>query len=237
MEDSRFGRLLSVLWSPQATFESIARRPTWAVALLALILTSSALAFVVNQHTDYYEVTQYSLERSGREIPEKDLERSVEIQEKVAGFGWVIVLFVVPLMFLFITLLHWAGLKLLGGTLSFVGALAVQTHAAIPAILRSLLGIALVAPQGDLPPEQIANQSFVMSNLSFLAPADAGPVLTSALASLDFFLLWSLVLAVVGYKIVGRVSTATAATVVGVLWLLGILVRIGFAILGAGGLG
>ena len=237
MEDSRFGRMLSVLWSPTATFESIARRPTWVVPLLVLALVTAVFTFVVHQHTDYYELTQYSMERGGNDMSDEQLEGIVEMQEKVAGFGWIAVLVIVPLFVLLFTLLSWVGLKLLGGDLSFLQALGVQTHASMPAVLLALIGMAVIAPQGDLPAEQIANQSYVMSNLAFLAPEGAGAALTAVLASLEFFSIWGLILAVIGYRVAARVSTGVAAVVVGILWLLGVALRVGGAILSAGGMG
>ena len=41
MEDSSFGRLLGVFVAPGKTFRSLAARPTWALPLLVLSLTSA----------------------------------------------------------------------------------------------------------------------------------------------------------------------------------------------------
>ena len=43
LEDSSAGRLIGVLVSPVKTFQSIAARPTWAVALIVLALLGAGI--------------------------------------------------------------------------------------------------------------------------------------------------------------------------------------------------
>lgn len=59
-------------------------------------------------------------------------------------------------------------------------------------------------------------------------------VLRSFLTGIDFFALWSVILLILGYRVVAKISTVTAGVVVTVFWLLGL--RVGFAWLGAGGM-
>ncbi len=69
MEDSSFGRLLGAIVSPGKTFRSIAERPTWAAALLVLLVASGAVAYVVGLRTDYRDVIVQSVKEKGAGHP------------------------------------------------------------------------------------------------------------------------------------------------------------------------
>jgi len=237
MEDSAFGRILSVFTSPGATFRSIAEKPTWFVPLVVFLVIVVALGVVVHQRTDYAESLEYQFKQQGREISDERMEEAINITERFAWLGVVIQVPIVILVVLFITLLYWAGLKLLGGELTYKHAFSVYLYSAMPVALMSLIALFILLPQTVIAPERLATRNFVQSNLAFLAPEDAGPVLINLLASFDFFGLWALVLAILGYKIVGRVSTATAAVVAITVFVLGVAIRVGFAALGSGGFG
>ena len=55
--------------------------------------------------------------------------------------------------------------------------------------------------------------------------ADAAPWLRSILSSLDIVKIWSNVLMVIGMAIVARKTIAQSATIIGVLWLLGVALQ------------
>ena len=68
LEDSSFGRLFGVLFSPGKTFRSIAGRPTWGVALVVLVLSAALVALISGKRTDYRDMItqQHPGERPGR---------------------------------------------------------------------------------------------------------------------------------------------------------------------------
>lgn len=231
MEHSGFGRLITVLISPGKTFRSIAERPTWAVPLVVFVVLAVVLGYLVHQRTDYREVMEWTMAERGVEMGAEDMDRMVDIQEKFGGVGAVVGGVLVALISLFFALLYWVGLKLAGGELSYKTALSVSLYAGMPVAIQLLLSIVLLLPRQAIDPEQLASRNFLASNLAFLAPEEAGPALTNLLASFDFFAFWGLVLAIIGFRIAARVSTAAAAVVVIFLWLLGVGIRVGFAAL------
>ena len=79
----------------------------------------------------------------------------------------------------------------------------------------------------EISPEEMMSGGVLASSLRPLAPEDA-PILASVLGSLDFFTVWSVVLLVLGYRAVARVSTQTATTVALVFWALWVLGKAGF---------
>jgi hypothetical protein len=237
MENSGIGRMLTVLTSPGKTFCSIAERPTWAAPLVLFMLLTALVGFLVHQRTDYREVMEWTVQHRGMEMDQDRMDKAVDMQERFGGVGAVIGSVVVVIFTLLVTLLYLLGLKLAGGELKYVDALAVGLYGSMPVAVQLLLTAAVLLPRKTLEVSQIMSRNFLASNLGFFAPADAGPVLNNLLACFDVFAIWALVLLVIGFRRVAKVSTAGATAVVVVVWLLGVGIRVGFAALSAGGLG
>ncbi len=230
MENSSFGRLIGVLVAPGKTFRAIAERPTWAVALLVLLLAMGVVWYLAGQRTDYEDVFKQSLQQSGQELPPDQLEQRIEMMEKAGPWINAISrpLISVPFI-LFSALLSWLAFKLMGSDFSYRSALAVTVHAAMPLVVSLLLSIPVVLSQESLGFDDLKTGSFLQSNLAFLAPEDAPAWQFAALASLDFFAIWGLVLSIIGYRAVSRLSTQAVATTVIVLWLIFVGIGVGLA--------
>jgi hypothetical protein len=231
MENSSFGRLISVLISPKATFESIRERPTWLVAFLVICLVGATVGFLVHQRTDYAAVTAHQMEARGQDVPAEQMEQMVAMQEK---FGGILVPVVTPLFvgffFSLVSLIYWVGGKVGGADPSFKQMFSVTTYSSAPTIVAALLQAIVIFPKKELAVEQIVNRNFLAaSNLALLAPDGASGKLVAMLAGLDFFAIWATVLAFLGLKVVGRMSTAVAAVLAALIFLAGIGLRVLFA--------
>jgi hypothetical protein len=233
LEDSSAGRLVGALVSPVKTFQSIALRPTWGAALLALLLSSGVVAFVVGQHTDFRDVIVQSLKEKGRDVPEAQLEPQIQMMEKAGPAISTVSAPVFITVFLLIgALIYWTAFKLLGSDFSFKTSLAMTAHAAMPAVISALLTLpVLLSRTAPLGYADVKTGSFLRSNLAFLAPENAPAWLTALYASVDFFSLWGLVLTIIGYKAASRLSTRPVALTVILVWLLFVGVRVGLAAL------
>ena len=232
MESSSFGRLFGVLFSPGKTFRSIAERPTWAVALLALMLAAAAVGFVSGQRTDYRDVIVQSSRDQGQDVDEAQMKPAIEMMEK-AGPAIAAVttpLFVVGLM-LIAALLYWVAFKLLGSDFSYKSSLAVSLYASMPVVVSLLLSIPVILSRSTITYADMKKSggTFLQSNLAFLAPEDAPSWLTALYASLDFFSLWSLALSIIGYRALSRKPTQSVAITVIVIWLIFVAIRVGWA--------
>lgn len=229
MEDSSLGRLIGVLVSPEKTFRSIAKRPTWVVALVFLVLLGVAEGYLVFQKLDMAEVISESVGRRGQEASAEELERATEMVER---FGWlgasVGALVFAPLAFLATALVFWVVLKLLGGEFDYPSSLSVTLHSLMPAAVKSLLSLPVIYSRESIGLEE-SQRGVLFSNLGSLAPEEAGPALTALLAGVDFFSLWTVVLLIIGFSIVGRLSKTSTALTVGSLWIVWVLVRTGLA--------
>lgn len=219
MHESGFGRVIGALVSPERTFRSIAERPTWVVPLLLLMLVTGLVGYVAGERVDFEkQIRREMAERGG--VSEDEIQQAVEMMEKFGKVLFIIPAVFAPLVYLLIALIFLVALRLSGSEIGFGHSFSVMLHSMMPWVIHSLLSLPLILRQETIDPETMERGGLLMSNLAALAPEDSGKVLLSLLASLDLFTVWTLILLTIGYRVVARVSTATAATVAVTLWLL-----------------
>lgn len=233
MHDSSFGRPVSVLTSPSATFRSIAERPTAAVALILLILLGCVAGVAMTSKMDTEDLVRAQLEQSGQELSHEEMDGAIAFGEKMKYIGPTVgIAFVFPLLCLVGAGLVLVILRILGSEIAFRQSFSTFVHGMVPGGVKSLLALPVILSRGEIPPEAAQSGPPLMSNLAFLAGDDAGPTVLAALSSVDVFSVWSIALLVIGYSIVGGVSRSKATGAVLVVWLVGVAIKIGLASLG-----
>src|SRR3972149_4836576 len=228
MKASAVGRLLPSLYEPRKTFESLSARPTWAVAMIVLPLLGTAAVWIAFDRMDPEDFTRQIEEQSGKPLPEGGPD-----PEAMMGFArWAAIggsLLGAPLMYSVLALLFWTPFRLLGSALDYRRSLAVTLHGFAPFAVASLAGIPVALSRESLALEELQGGQFLMSHLGFLASEDASATVVALLSSVDLFSIWAIVLLVLGYQVVARVSRAAATTTAGALWAGGILIKVGMA--------
>jgi hypothetical protein len=232
MHESGFGRVIGVLISPDKTFRSIAERPTWVVPLLLLMALGLSVGLVMQDRVDQAAMVKYQMDKFGVDMSDEQLEKmesemadqSATRQTLGLAFGVLVAAggyFLLAALFLVV-------FRLAGSELDFFRSLAVTVHGLLPAGVAALLNLPLVFSRSEISPEEVMQGGILTSSLRPLAPEES-PVLESLLGSLDFFTIWSVVLLILGFRAVARVSTQTATTIVLILWGLWVLGKAGFA--------
>ena len=236
LEDSSFGRLFGVLASPAKTFRSIAERPTWAVALAAILIVSTVVGVLANTRIDKNGLRQMVKERieksqGGQAAPDQ-VERGMVMAEKVnAVTRWLIPVFGLVIQLLIALLFFMAFHFFAGSEIPYQTSFAVSLHGLLPNLVSGLLLIPVILSRQSINPKDAQSGNLLASNLGAFAPESLGTAAKSLLSSLDFFSLWSILLLIIGYRIAAKVSTAAAATVVVVLWAFYVAVKVGLTAL------
>lgn len=229
MDDSSFGRLVGVLLSPRRTFESIARRPSWAVALVVVVLLAVVAVWSAFVRIEPDSLLRSVAEQSGRELPASMDAESLHTMSMWSGvvgaalFG--------PIIYLVAAGLFLVALRLSGSDIDFRRTFSVTLHGMMPFAVAALLGIPVALAKDTVTLEEVQGGSLLASNLSLLAGDEASPLVLAVLSSVDLFSIWCIVLLVIGFGAVGRVSRAAAAASVGVVWLLGVALKVAMAAL------
>jgi hypothetical protein len=236
LEDSSFGRLIGVLVSPGKTFRSIAERPTWGVALIVLLIAAATVGVLTSQRIDKEDmrrsVKEQMEKRQGGQATPEQIERGVEMGEKIGSVTrWLIPVFVL-VVYLIVALLFLAALRFFAASqISYKTSLAVALHAYMPALVGSLLTLPLILNRKSITMKEAQGGGILASNLGAFAPESLGPAARALLSSVDFFSIWTVCLMIIGYRIAAKVSTTAATAVVLTLWVLYIAFKVGMAAL------
>lgn len=228
-------RLVSVLWAPAETFRKIGERPTWAVALVVFLALGGVLGYLAVQRIDadaqralMEEAFEQRMGLRGEAL-EEQVDQAMMWNERIAPWTPLFGIAFAVLAYSITALLFWVAFRLGGGEIGFPQSFSTTLHGFVPPALQALIAIPVVLGQESVDPEAAQRGQFLASNLSFLAPEDASSVVVSLLGSLDLFTIWSVVLLVIGYSVVARVSKGVAAGIVGAAWLVWIGIKAGLA--------
>jgi hypothetical protein len=216
-EPNGLQRIIGVLFSPDATLASIARKPDWVLPLVVLLVMSLVAGVVIAQHVDFGAAAREAMEQNKNATPEQ-IDKGVKM---AAGIGKVVtylspVLSAIGLLIIAGVLL--LAFRLFGGEGDFNQAFSVTCYSSMPGVIKSILMmIIIVAKGGMIPGQQLA--TLVRSNLGFLVDYKANPMAFALLSSIDVFSIWFVALMIIGFAYLARVSRVKSAVIIISLWL------------------
>jgi hypothetical protein len=227
---SQIERVANTFVAPKSTFVDILRSASWWVPFLLIMVVSTASTYSIDRHVGFDRVAENTVQASPKQAEQMaelaPPDRASQMEKRALGTRYFSYGF--PLLLL-IFLAIYAGIMLgifnfgLGARMSYGQAMAVTIYASLPYLLISLLTILTVTFGNNAETFNIQNP--VGTNPAYFL-ADAAPWLKALLTQFDIVRLWSLVLTVVGFKIVAKKSTGQAAAVVVGFWLLVLLVSV-----------
>ena len=230
-----FQRMAGALFAPAETFADIARRPDILIPLLLFIAIGYVAVFLSYRHIDFDAVLvqqHEAMKKQNPNISDADFER-------VAGFTKAfmkVTQFVAPVIgaawWAILALILFAAFRIMGGDLGYKQALSATLYAWMPLILFSIVSTIVIVMRGELI-DPTTMPTIVKSNPAFLIDQKQQPVLFSLLASLDLFTIWTIVLLVFGFSAASKFSRAKSAAIIVSLWIVMLVIKIGFAALGA----
>lgn len=229
-KSSGFGRLIGVLFSPDQTFASIARRPDFVVPLVLFLLFGIVGAIVFAQKADFVSAARAQMEE--RHMSQDQMDRALKIQGSIAKvFTYASPIFTI-IFFLAAAAILMLAYRVMGGEGEFLHYFSVFLYSWVPRFLQSCILTGVMAARADKTDVQLL-PVLVRSNLGFLADLKTQPVLFSLLSSLDVFTIWSIVLMIIGFAHVSKMSKGKSAGIMITLWGFVIAIKLGFAALGA----
>ena len=227
-----FQRIAGVLFAPAETFRDIARRPDILVPLILLLVIGFVTTALIIPRMDFEAAFREQMASQNSKMSDADLERAAKMG---SAFGKVMA-WTGPIWGILIWMII-AGVLLLahrlfGGEGNFKQALSTVLYSWIPLTINGIVtGIVAVARGGEIDPTSM--QTLVKSNPAFLVDMKENPILFAVLSSLDVFTIWTLILLVIGFATLSRLSRARSAAIIISLWLVTVVVKVGFAAMGA----
>lgn len=217
-------RIIGVIFSPDATMASIAKRPDWVLPLVLLLITSLAAGLIIAPRVDFASAARESLEQNKNTTPEQ-IDKAVKITNTMGKvFSYLSpVLSLIGLLIIAGVLL--LAFRLFGGEGDYKQAFSVTCYASVPSIIKSVVTlIILVARGGIIPVTQLA--TMVRSNLGFLADIKTNPMAFAIYSSFDIFSIWFLFLIIIGFAYLSRLSKAKSAGIIISLWFVVFLLKL-----------
>ncbi|MGD8441378.1 MAG: Yip1 family protein, partial [Holophagae bacterium] len=200
---SAFRRLIAAFYAPGEVFEDIRIKPTWLVVLLAMTILTVAAQAIVFQKMDTEGTMRARLGDRAEELSDEQIETMVERGRKVARFVPVITAVVIPVMWAVLAGIFFLMLKMVGSETDYVHTLSATLHSYWPpSVVASVLVVLLIQRVDSITEQELPN--IVKSHLGVLLPADAPGWLNGVASTFSVFNVWTLVLLVIGFKIVGR---------------------------------
>ncbi len=211
-------RVIGVLFSPNQTFASIARRPDWVLPLVLILITSLGAGFVIAQHVDFGSATREAMEQN-KNVSAEQIDKAVKMTNTFGKVFSYISPVIGTIFLLIIAGILLVVFRLFGGEGDFKQAFAVTCYASMPSIIKSIVTVIIIVARGGMVPAQ-ALATIVRSNPGFLVDYKTNPMAFALLSSLDLFTIWYLALLIIGFAYVSRLSKAKSAMIIIGLWLL-----------------
>jgi hypothetical protein len=229
-----FARISGVFVAPVTTFAHIARRPDILVPLLLILAVGYTSTMMMMPHLDWDAMVSQQAEMMKEQNPnlsDSDIERMGRITKSMAQITGYIGPLLVVLGYLIIALVIWGACRLMGGEGSFKQALSATLYAHFPRVLLGIIMGYVARAQGMVDPSALA--TIVKSSPAFLVDMKTQPVLFTLLASFELFQIWTIILLIIGFAALSKLSKAKTAAIIISLWLVMLVVKLGFAALGA----
>lgn len=230
--------LTGIFFEPGRVFESLRERPRFLVAALVFVVVFCAYYISYIQKVGYETVitAEMSSGTRGQQMSPEDRERAIEMQMKpaikVLRYGGPIITFAI--FFAAGAALYLLGTLLVGKSLRYKQALAIWTYSSLPpTLLLMLLNIIMLfikMPEDDLGIVK-GQGGLVHANPGLFIDGQAYPAMATAAGAIDVFAFYGLFLAALGLRKVGRLSSGSAWGIVLGLWLLGVILKVVFAVI------
>jgi len=226
-----FARLTGVLFSPKATYEDIAAKPSWALPLVIIVVLSVVVVAVFGQRVGWRGLVEKKIAESSRtaDMPADQKAEAVERGAKFAPIvAYISTVVAVPVAALLVAAVLMGVFNLVAGArVSFLQSLGIVTYSWTPAIIGAIIGLILLFVKA---PDTINIENLVADNVGAFLSGDSPHWLMTLGTSLNLFVFWTIALMGIGYSAASpkKVSIGKGIAIVGVCWALFTLAKVGW---------
>ncbi len=219
-------RLQGIFFQPKETFQEIAKRPTWLIALILCVVIGGVGLIWVMETIGFEKIIIEQAQAQGKEVPEEQLQMLNSPAVKAVRYTFMIIMNPVVLLLAagILLALSW----LVGADPKFSRVFSVVVHSFLAyTVVSTVITLLIVLVAAD--PTELDVQNLVASNLGVLVSRTESPVLFALLSSVDLLSAYCIFLLSLGMSIVGRKSLGTSVGLVLIPWGLWVLVKMGLA--------
>ncbi len=223
-------RIIGTLFSPEESFRDIVQKPDILVPLIVILLIGLLSAAVIVPKIDFESAIREQLEQN-KNISAEDMNRMLPMMVASGKiFTYASPLFGLAFLAAMAGILLLA-FRVFGAEGNYKQAFSVTLYSWMPQVISTIVATVIVLMRQGITAEQMRN--LVKSNLGALVDPKQQMVAFAALSSLDIFTIWTVILLIIGFAHVARVSKGRAAATVIPLWLVVVAVKVALAAFGA----
>ena len=220
--------LTGIFFEPSRTFESLRARPRFLVAGIILLVLSIIVTAALFMRVDMGQYIRERIERSpnAAQVPEAQKEMQVKYG-KIAAM--VLVPAFTPITIAAGAAVYLLGVMAMGGAISYRKSLSVWVYSSLPpSVLGALILILVLFLKSA---DSIDPEHMVVTNPGALFGEESSKVLVAALSQFDLLRFYGMVLAALGLRKVGKISSGQAWGIVIAFWAILALLRIVMAVI------
>jgi Yip1 domain len=225
---SEVERVVDTYIAPSKTFTDIRRSANWLMPVLLLIIATEALVFVADRKVGFAKMAENGLALQPKaaarldQLPPDKRAEQMQVVVKITAYSSYLSFAIVIVFLLIVSVVLLMTFSFgMGAELTFNQCTAVVMYASLPLIVKNLLAILALAIGSG---EGFLLQNPLASNPSGLVDPSSH-FLYSLATQVDLFMIWTLVLAGIGFACVTRKKQGTCLGVVfgwWAIWVLGI---------------
>lgn len=230
---SEVGTLANIFFEPGRTFEDLRRKPRFILATLAIIIVITGFQFLFLQKMGEDRVRRFMTEQIEKNpqvasMSPEQKEQTINMQMRISSISRYLLPVFVIIGLLLGGLLYWLGTKAMGGSATFLQGLSVWVYSSLPPTLIMMLAnvIVLLFKSADEIDISQSQRGLIHANPTMFFDGKEMPVLATIIGTLDFFSIWGWILAAIGLRKVGKLSSGAAWGVVFILALVGVAFRV-----------
>ena len=221
-EMSTMQKIIGIYTAPRQTFEAIDQNPTWFVPFIIGVVFFLIFQFLTIDIQMDYRVEMMS----AREMSQEQLDMAESQMQgpfKYIGFiigpvFWLIMLVIIAALF------YMAGNLMIGGDTSFKKVFAVVAWTALIGVVSFIIMTLLILSKGTM--------HGVALDLSILldtpAIGEEKSVLYRLLSKFDIFVIWEMILYIIGLSVTYKSTVQKAAVPILGLWAIWIIISVAF---------
>jgi Yip1 domain len=213
-------RIVNTFVAPSKAFADLKRVSRWWSPFILIVIASYTLVVVAGQRVGWEQLFENQMKMQPKQAARLEnlpadqrpaaIERSVKLTRAIS-YAFPIA-FQLPFLLIVAAVLMASFNFGAGAEIPFRTALAVVMYASLPGVLKALLAIVSLLVGAN--PESFSFQNPVATNPGYFLDPTASPALFRMASAVDAFIIWTLVLAAVGFAAVSKLKRGTTFAVV-----------------------
>jgi hypothetical protein len=230
---TQVGRVVNTFVAPSRTFADILRDRSWWLPFLITVVITYMFFWAAATKVGFRQLTLNSISQNPAQAaqfeklsPERQAAQLSVAASIIKGIfvAWPMVALIIVA---FICLVLWGCLKVPGGQADFASIFAVLMYAGLIPLVKLVLGTIVLFAAGDASGFDINNP--IPTNPGAFMDASSAHWLKALGTSIDVIVIWNLLVVALGCAIVSKLKKGTTLALVFGLWILVVLIKVGWA--------